>query len=304
MRERGRNHRAAIAGIALIAAGLPMRAMAEKSVDETKATSPTGMVEIEVVSGTVVITGWNKGEVSVKGTIHDDARLEITGGGSRTSITVKGPETHGLFGTHGDIDCDLQIQVPLGSEIAAQTVSADLSVSGVKGEIELETVSGAINAAGEPSRASVKTVSGEIDFTASTPRVEAESVSGSVELRGPTGEVEASTVSGEIIVTAGRLREVQCSAVSGSVEVDAGPTPDAHWEISSHSGEVLVTFPADVSADVSVETFSGEISSDFGGESRRTSKYAPGEELEFTAGSGDARIEISSFSGTVRLRKK
>jgi DUF4097 and DUF4098 domain-containing protein YvlB len=292
-------------GVALIAGGVPMRAMADKNVDETKAVSPTGTVEIEAVSGAIVITGTDRSEISVKGTLGDDARLEIEGGANRTSITVKGPERHGLFGMHNeDIDSNLQIQLPAGSKVSVQTVSADLSISGVKGEVELETVSGEIKAAGEPGRASVKTVSGSIEVTATTPRIEAESVSGAINLRGPNGEAEVSTVSGDVLLTGGPFGEVQCSSVSGTVTVDAGLTSDARWDISNHSGDVTVTLPADASADFSIETFSGDISSDFGGESHRKNKYAPGEELDFTAGSGDARVEINSFSGTVRLKKK
>ena len=51
-----------------------------------------------------------------------------------------------------------------------------------------------------------------------------------------------------------------------------------------------------------VETFAGDIRSDFGGEVRRTSRYAPGRELYHSTGS-DAKISVETFSGNVYLGK-
>ncbi len=42
---------------------------------------------------------------------------------------------------------------------------------------------------------------------------------------------------------------------------------------------------------------------DFGPKAKRTDKYGPGKELRFSAGDGSANIEISMFSGDVRLIK-
>ena len=50
-----------------------------------------------------------------------------------------------------------------------------------------------------------------------------------------------------------------------------------------------------------VETFSGRIKNAFGPEAERTSEYAPGQELRFTTGGGDASVEVESFSGTVEI---
>ena len=38
-----------------------------------------------------------------------------------------------------------------------------------------------------------------------------------------------------------------------------------------------------------------------GPRARRTSKYAPGKELSFTEGAGEATIRVKSFSGTVTI---
>ena len=52
------------------------------------------------------------------------------------------------------------------------------------------------------------------------------------------------------------------------------------------------------------ETFNGDIDNCFGPEARRTSKYAPGRELSFTAGDGNGEIRIKTLNGDVILCKK
>jgi len=59
----------------------------------------------------------------------------------------------------------------------------------------------------------------------------------------------------------------------------------------------------DVDAEFQIETFSGGIDNAFGQKSRKTSKYTPNRELEFTNGNGSAQVEIESFSADVILKK-
>ena len=60
--------------------------------------------------------------------------------------------------------------------------------------------------------------------------------------------------------------------------------------------------PRGFSADYEIETFSGTIDTDFGPRPDRGSLL--GTELEFSVGSGDADVSLSSFSGRIRLRER
>ena len=48
---------------------------------------------------------------------------------------------------------------------------------------------------------------------------------------------------------------------------------------------------------------SGDIVNDLGPQAVRKDRFAPGLELAFSLGSGDARISVSTFSGTVEIRE-
>jgi hypothetical protein len=91
------------------------------------------------------------------------------------------------------------------------------------------------------------------------------------------------------------------SSVSGTVLYAAEIPANAHLEVSSHSGRVEIRVPRDVSARFEVSTFSGSIDSDIGGDVEKSGGFVPGAELEVTLGDGDALVEVTSFSGAVRL---
>jgi DUF4097 and DUF4098 domain-containing protein YvlB len=279
-----------------------MRSAKAAEVNETRPADPKGEVVIENVAGSVTIAGWDRNEVSVTGTICEACKLEVDGEGDRIKVRVKSPEHQHHSGKEDG--SQITVHLPQGSQVSCSTVSAGQDVSGVKGDLELQAVSGGIKVRGNPGRIEAQTVAGDIDIEAVTRRLEASVVSGDVRIRGAEGEAEAAAVSGNIEIAGGTFRSVEASAVSGDVLFDGGLEKEARCELNSHSGKVEMRVPADLSADFSVETFSGEIRNDFGQSAIKSSEYGPGKELQFTLGSGSARIELNSFSGEVVIQKR
>ena len=111
-------------------------------------------------------------------------------------------------------------------------------------------------------------------------------------------------MNGDITVAGDALDSGDFSTVSGSIEYAGSLAKRGDFDFETHSGSVTLILPKDVSAEFDIETFSGKIVNDFGQEAERTSKYAPGYELNFTTGSGSARVSASSFSGRVEIRKQ
>ena len=281
------------------------RATAEgKQVDETRSASPNGRVSISNLAGSVKVLGWDRNELSVKGTIPDECSLEITGSESRINVEVKWPERsrHHLRGD--DQQSNITVSLPKGSEVSVNTVSADIDLSGVLGDLSLESVSGEMKARDSAGTIEFKSVSGDVTILAPSKDVQGEAVSGDVTIDGPSGEVQISSVSGDVEVTGGPFARMEASTVSGDVSFRGEISPEARIEVSSHSGDIECYVPKEVSADFSIETFSGDIDSDLGGQAERASRHAPGKKLDFTTGTGSARIELSSFSGDIEVRTR
>lgn len=287
---------------ALLAVAAP--AAADRPVDETRPVDADARISIETLSGKVVVTGWNRNEVHITGTVGDDTRgLEIEGGGGELEIEVDIPDERGRG--KRDLDVDLRISVPAGARLEIESVSSSAEVSGVSGDVDVESVSGSIDVDGSPSATSAETVSGAIRVVGSRGPVHAESVSGSVEIQGGSGRIEAGTVSGEVVVDVDTIDRGDFETVSGGIRFSGALAAGGELEISGHSGAVDVALPAGTSATFRVQTFSGDIDNQLTGDTaRRTSQYAPGRELEFTLGSGDGRVQIESFSGSVTLRSQ
>ncbi|MCA9756598.1 MAG: DUF4097 family beta strand repeat protein [Candidatus Eisenbacteria bacterium] len=294
----GRRVCAGIVGLVLVAS-TAICAWAGQTVDEKASVSKDGRVDIENLGGSVRVIGWDKNEVTVEGVLADDAEdFVFEADDRRTKIEVIFPRR--MRGNH-DVDSDLEVHVPKGSRVRVSTVSATIDIKDVTGSVDLESVSGEITVVGPMESAEAQSVSGELRISGKVGEIDAGSVSGDVILDVPGGDVAVSTVSGDIETVGGVFESGDFSSVSGSIEFDGAPTESGSLEFDCHSGRVRIKLPSDLSAEVDVNTFSGDIDSAFGPKPRRTSDYAPGKELSFTMGDGDARISINTFSGSVRI---
>jgi hypothetical protein len=281
-------------------------AAAGTRIDEKRAAAADGVITIDNFSGSITVTGWDRNEVRVSGTLSEEAkRLEFTGEGRRTRIKVVFPdwERHRSFDSE-EIDSYLEVQVPRDSEVRASGINVKMSADRVTGSLELQTVNGNIDVSGSPAMVEAKTVNGGIMMTGTCPRAELETVNGDVTVSGVRGEVNVSSVSGDLHIEGDGVDRVHATSVSGDIRLEARPDRSAQIELQTHSGDVICTLPRSFSADYQVSTFSGDIENAIGPKPERKSKYGPpSQELSFTTGGGDARIVMSSFSGTVIIRE-
>ncbi|MEW6339045.1 MAG: DUF4097 family beta strand repeat-containing protein [Acidobacteriota bacterium] len=291
------NRKLAVAVMVAAAAG--SWAAAQTQLNERKAAAPDGAVEISNVSGSVRVIGWDRGEVEVTGTLgRGSERLEFSGAPGRTVVKVILPRhAHDVDGS------DLTVRVPAGSRLEVDTVSADVEADGLRAEVEVETVSGTIRVAEGPSGVRAASVSGDVEVAAAGP-VRAKSVSGTITVRGASRTFEAASVSGAIRATVGTVESAELETTSGSIRFEGDVAKNGRLEAKTMSGSAVVTLPASLGAEYTVKTFSGDIDNELGPAARRTSEYGPGRELDFTTGDGGARVRVTSFSGSVTLRKR
>ena len=286
--------------LSLLLAHAPM--WAAQQIDESRPVDPDARVEIDIISGSIRVTGWDRDEIVIRGTVGDDVEaLEVSGSGDRISIDLDIPDNWGS--RHKNIDANLEISAPTGIRLEVDTISASIDVGELTGTAELASVSGSISLSGALERAAVETVSGSIQVKGGQTRVETESVSGSITLEGVSESVEAATVSGRIKVTADSVDRARFESVAGSIEFRGSLNTGARLDAEIHSGNVVLELPADTSARFEVETFSGSIENQFGPAAERSDRYTPGKWLKFTTGDGNAQINVESFSGTVELKK-
>ena len=266
----------AMLGIVLVA--VPV--LADKHVEERHKVSKTASVKIkDVIGGDLKIVGWDKDEIEIVGEIGDDIE-ELAVDVDEHRVTIR-PIIPQRGGRRARVDVHLTIKVPAdASRVSVETVSAMISVAGLKDRLEAATVSGTIEVKGDMKEAHLATVSGEVIS------------------RGNINELEAASVSGDVKVY-GDADEMSIANVSGGIQYSGRPTS---LEVQSVSGDIRLVVPGDIKGDFEISTFSGNITNAFGQKPVKKG-FGGGSELEFSTGS-KSDIEVSSVSGSVRIEKQ
>jgi len=287
----------AVSGIA--AAGSP--------ISENRNVTADARIDVSNIKGQVTVSGWDKPQVSITGTLGDGAKsLSVEGGEGHLTIKVQPPDKQGWFSWGADSrmgDTMLDLKVPRGAEMRIEVVSADVALSGVAGRaLNVNSVSGKLRLDSDAKEVEVDSVSGNIELTGKAERGHLETVSGNVRARGLGGQIKFETVSGDVDAENGDYREINAGTVSGNINLRGKPSKDARVDVETMSGDVHLYLPADVSAHLRGSTFSGSIRTDFG--SVKEEDHGPGSNLDATVGGGDARINLQTFSGDMEIRRQ
>lgn len=267
--------------------------------DQRRPAAPDGLVEVENPAGSVRVIGWGKAEVAVTATLGRHASLNLTGDGRRTRVEVE------VEGNPHATRSDIEVHVPAGSRVSVESFASSIVVSEVTGPVTAETVNGSVSVAGSVKEVNAESVNGAVEVSGSPTRVHVGTVNGALTVRGARGELEANTVNGEIrVVGGGPFERAHLESVSGAIYFEGALAPHADLQAQTVSGEVELVLPANVAADFTVNTFSGNIDTDFGQALYRTGRHSPEKELTFSTGGGGAKVAIETLSGSVTLRKR
>ncbi|MBA3554935.1 MAG: DUF4097 family beta strand repeat protein, partial [Gemmatimonadales bacterium] len=124
--------------------------------------------------------------------------------------------------------------------------------------------------------------------------------SGEVTVSDAKGEqISIDTGSGDIRLTGGSAPRISLETGSGGVTADLRVDPTS-LTVETGSGNIAVTAPGTLGAEVEIETSSGDIETDFPLQVTRHSR----EHLVGRIGDGRGKIAIETGSGDVRLLRR
>lgn len=288
---------------ALLLAAAPSWASAQderslRQIDTTLRLDRGGAVDLSLISGRIRVVGWDRSDVHIKASI-DDGFLDLSANSSRISLSVEESDRDHRGRHHGNVgEAQYDVSVPRGSRLMLEAVSGDVSTRGSQGEIEATSVSGDVEISDGARMVSVESVSGSAHASNVNGNLRIETVSGDLRAETVSGDVEANSVSGTIRLTGIQSRDVRTETVSGDIIYIGSIEPSGRYSYESHSGTVRLDIPRNAGAQFSVETFSGDVSTNFPvvvpPRSRRRN-----ERIEFTIGDGRARVTAQTFSGRI-----
>ena len=234
-----------------------------KEVNLNFPLAANGRFSIDNVTGRIEISGWDRNEVAVKGTIHghsqegvDAVKTDVESDMNRVAIHTRQPSnltgfpySWPFFKNIYDERVDYIIQVPRGARLAGITsVNGQITVDGVSGNIEASTVNG------------------------------------KTQIKGAAGDLKLSTVNGQIEAEMAALARGQTVSLKGV------------------NGQIDATLPADADADVSASTVNGHISSEFPSLVVKKESPAS-HKLKGSLGRGGATVSAGTVNGSIRIRR-
>jgi DUF4097 and DUF4098 domain-containing protein YvlB len=249
------------------------------------------MISVRNDHGTVTVKSWQKSEVQIIANYTSD-RVEVDADQAGNRIDVI---THRLAENvpAAELRVEYEITVPEDSELQIRTDSGNVNVERVFGDMTFDTVTANLELKEVSGYLVIKTMSGSLlcDKCAG-PRLEITTVSGYVRLLQPvSSNVRVRTTTGDIFFNGDFLR-------GGSYLLKTG------------SGQIEVQFSDTDSFELVANTLYGKLDKDPSlnlqpSAHSRTSAVPKGvQSFAGKSNEGLAHVELSSFNGTIRLRKR
>ena len=209
-----------------------------------------------------------------------DDRIEVTA----TILDASAPAA--------ELEENFSLVVPEETELQIRTQSGLIYVEQVMGDMKLESIAGDIH---------LKEVSGYIIV---------HSTGGSLICTLCAGKLEFSSISGNAQILQPTLNNVTLMTTTGNILYDGDFLRTGLYTMKSGKGVVEVRFSSSDSFDLDAKTNLGNLDNraeaflkpDKHGIRSAASRYAHG--LFGSIGSGLAKVELSSFSGTIRILKR
>jgi hypothetical protein len=191
-----------------------------------------------------------------------------------------------------ELEANFQLTVPEETELQLKTQTGLVYVEQVMGDMTLQSVAGDIH---------LKEVSGYIVVR---------TTGGSLVCTQCAGKLNFSSISGNAQVLQPGLSNMTLFTMSGNILFDGDFIRTGIYSMKSGKGTVEVHFSGNDSFDLNAQTATGTVDNqaeaylkpDSHGVRHMASRFTKG--LFGTVGSGLAKVELSSYSGTIRILKR
>jgi hypothetical protein len=243
-----------------------------------------------IANGRIEVKSSKNPEVIVAGTqASNKINIETEQVGERVDVTATVLDSGAQ---PAELEANFQITVPEETELQLRTQTGLIYVEQVMGDMTLQSVAGDVHLKEVSGYIVVRTTNGSLVCTQCAGKLDFNSVSGSAQLLQPG------------------LTNVNLFTTSGNILFDGDFIRTGIYTMKSGKGTVEVHFSGNDSFDLKAQTATGTVDNqaeaylkpDSHGVKHMASKFTKG--LFGTVGSGLAKVELSSYSGTIRILKR
>jgi DUF4097 and DUF4098 domain-containing protein YvlB len=243
-----------------------------------------------VGSGRIEVKSARVSEVIVASTqASNKVNLEYESAGDRIDVSAKVADA---AAQPSDLEVNFQLTVPEETELELRTQTGLIYVEQVMGDMTLQSVAGDVHLKEVSGYIVVRTTNGGLICTQCAGKLDFNSVSGSAQLLQPA------------------LTNVNLFTTTGNILFDGDFIRTGIYTMRSGKGTVEVHFSGTDSFDLDAQTNTGTVDNqaeaylkqDSHGMKHIASRFTKG--LFGTVGTGLAKVELSSYSGTIRILKR
>ncbi len=268
-----------------------LAASSPRRLEKTFDTTPNPRISLSNRTGQVIVIGWDKPQVHAVSTTSSP-RVEV----DAEALPQNGPADKIHFTTHlldplvsgEDEIANYALEVPLGANLEIRNPQGSVRIEKLQGDTSVESVGGSISVTDVAGHLDVRSVGGDIEIIRSSGRVEAYSITGDLRFVSPmSSRLRGSTTSGKIIYTG--------DFVAGG-----------DYMLSAYSGDMDILCPSSASFELSAKTVRGKLYNalPLTPKVHVPSPLSSGNSLLGTHNTGNATVELTSFSGNIRIRRQ
>ena len=256
-----------------------------ETIQQVFATIPNPTFVLHSHNGTISVKGWDQNRVEIRGERASDA-MDVLIEGTDEKVSVKThPKRQNL--SRQEARVDLEVRVP------QQTL---LRVESEQGNILVEDLEGGVTVEGVTSSITLSRIRGDIA---------AHTVDGPILIRSSEGHIEAASVSGDLSFVQVNASKFSATTNSGTIRYQGDFDLGGTYQLHSYGSPIEVQASPRASFDMDARSIQGTI------ENRIPSPIPPpassirpgrpGKSLQFRFNTGKSTVQITSYSGTIRL---
>ncbi len=279
-----------LAAATFLCSGLPAAAAGQHLEKHFTVNARPVVVIHNVANGRIEVKSWKTKEVDVVASqTSDKIGFDMEQAGDRIDVTANILDTSAQ---PRELEASLLLTVPEETELQLKTETGLIYVEQVMGDMTLESVAGDVHLKEVSGYIIVRTTEGSLVCTQCAGKLDFKSISGGAQVLQPA------------------LTNVSLFTTSGNILFDGDFVRTGLYTMKSGKGLVEVRFSGNDSFDLKAQTATGTVDNraaaylkpDSHGVKHLATKFTKG--LFGTVGQGLAKVELSSYSGTIRILKR
>jgi len=280
----------AVGAVIFLCSGVPARAAGDHLEKHFAVKGRPVVVIHNVANGRIEVKSSKNAQVDIFASqLSNKIGFQMEQVGDRIDVTASILD---LAAPPLELEADLQLTVPEETELQLKTETGLIYVEQIMGDMTLESVKGDVHLKEVSGYIIIRTTEGSLICTQCAGKLDFKSISGGAQLLQPA------------------LNNVSIFTTSGNILFDGDFIRTGLYTMKSGKGLVEVRFSGSDSFDLNAQTTLGTVDNraaaflkpDSHGIKRLASKFTKG--FFGTVGQGLAKVELSSYSGTIRILKR